>query len=125
MQFRDQIPIYLQIADIICENILLKQWLPEQRIPSIRDFATQLIVNPNTIVRTYEFLEQKRIIMNQRGIGFSITKDGYELVLEYKKEDFIKKELPHFFRQLYLLDLDIQTLEDDFNTFSENYNKEL
>ncbi|MFS4432180.1 GntR family transcriptional regulator [Chryseobacterium sp. S90] len=125
MQFRDQIPIYLQIADIICENILLKQWLPEQRIPSIRDFATQLIVNPNTIVRTYEFLEQKRIIMNQRGIGFSITKNGYELVLEYKKEDFIKKELPHFFRQLYLLDLDIQALEDDFNTFSENYNKEL
>ncbi|SMO72421.1 transcriptional regulator, GntR family [Chryseobacterium rhizoplanae] len=123
MQFRDQIPIYLQIADIICENILLKQWLPEQRIPSIRDFATQLIVNPNTIVRTYEFLEQKRIIMNQRGIGFSITKDGYKLVLEYKKEDFIKKDLPHFFRQLYLLDLDIHTLEDDFNKFCENYNK--
>ncbi|MBP1164558.1 MULTISPECIES: GntR family transcriptional regulator [Chryseobacterium] len=123
MQFRDQIPIYLQIADIICENILLKQWLPEQRIPSIRDFATQLIVNPNTIVRTYEFLEQKRIIMNQRGIGFSITKEGYELVLAYKKEDFIKKDLPHFFKQLYLLNLDIHNLEEDFNKFCENYKK--
>ena len=76
MQFRDQIPIYLQIADIICENILLKQWLPEQRIPSIRDFATQLIVNPNTIVRTYEFLEQKRIFFSLKALVSSTNPLG-------------------------------------------------
>ncbi|MEF9478750.1 GntR family transcriptional regulator [Chryseobacterium sp. 1B4] len=76
----------MQIADVVCEKILLKQWLPEVRIPSVRDFANQVIVNPNTIMRTYEFLEQKGIITNQRGIGFSISKDGYEKVLAYKKK---------------------------------------
>ena len=123
MQFRDQMPIYLQIADIVCEKILLKQWLSEERIPSVRDFAAQLIVNPNTIVRAYEFLEQKGIIINQRGIGFSITQDGYERVMAYKKENFMVNDLPYFFRQLHLLNLSLHNLEDDFKKFIENYDQ--
>ncbi|MFS4432168.1 GntR family transcriptional regulator [Chryseobacterium sp. S90] len=122
MQFRDQIPIYLQIADIVCEKILLNQWLPGQRIPSIRDFAAQLIVNPNTIVRTYEFLEQKGVIINQRGVGFSITQDGYNRVLAYKKENFVENDLPHFFKQMCLFNLNLKDLEKSFKIFiNENY----
>lgn len=124
MQFRDQLPIYLQIADIVCEKIFLKQWIPGQRIPSIRDFAVQLVVNPNTIMRTYEFLEQKGIITNQRGIGFSVSQNGDEKALTYKKEVFTKNDLPYFFKQLYLLDFDLKNLEEDFKKFiSEHYNK--
>lgn len=124
MQFRDQLPIYLQIADIVCEKIFLKQWIPGQRIPSIRDFAVQLVVNPNTIMRTYEFLEQKGIITNQRGIGFSVSQNGDEKALVYKKEAFTRNDLPYFFKQLYLLDFDLKNLEEDFKKFiSEHYNK--
>ncbi|WP_426478165.1 GntR family transcriptional regulator [Chryseobacterium sp. CBSDS_008] len=124
MRFREQIPIYLQIVDIVCEKIILYQWLPQQRIPSIRDFAIELMVNPNTIKRTYEFLEQKEIIFIQRGIGFSVSEDGYEKVLIYKKESFLKNDLAYFFSHLYLLNLNLQDLEDDFNKFiKENFSK--
>jgi DNA-binding transcriptional regulator YhcF (GntR family) len=70
MQFRETVSIYLQIADYICERILLKQWKVEERIPSVRELAMQLEVNPNTVMRTYDFMQQQSIIYNQRGIRF-------------------------------------------------------
>ena len=51
--------IYLQIADYVCEKVLLKEWLAEDKIPSVRELAVQLEVNPNTVARTYEFLKQQ------------------------------------------------------------------
>ena len=56
MEFRDNKAIYLQIADFICERILLKQWAVGDKIPSVRELAVQLEVNPNTVARTVEFL---------------------------------------------------------------------
>ena len=70
MEFRETQSIYLQIADYVCEKILLKEWPPGERIPSVRELAIQLEVNPNTVMRTYEFLQNESIIFNQRGIGF-------------------------------------------------------
>ena len=57
MQFRESIAIYLQIADYILERILLKQWKTGDRIPAVRELAVQLEVNPNTVMRTFEFLK--------------------------------------------------------------------
>ncbi|MEM9675942.1 MAG: GntR family transcriptional regulator, partial [Bacteroidota bacterium] len=62
MKFNDQQAIYLQIADYICEQILLEKWSVEERIPSVRDLAAMMEVNPNTVVRSYDFLQQRDII---------------------------------------------------------------
>src|SRR4051794_41162898 len=72
MQFRESIAIYLQIADYICERVLLKQWKAGERIPAVRELAVQLEVNPNTVMRTFEFLQGQNIIYNQRGIGYFV-----------------------------------------------------
>ena len=61
MQFRETRPIYLQIADYVCEKILLRQWNAGERIPSVRELAVTLEVNPNTVMRTVEFLQLKEI----------------------------------------------------------------
>jgi DNA-binding transcriptional regulator YhcF (GntR family) len=55
MEFRENQAIYLQIAELICERILLKQWASEDKVPSVRELAVQLEVNPNTVMRTYDF----------------------------------------------------------------------
>jgi DNA-binding transcriptional regulator YhcF (GntR family) len=63
MQFNNSSQaIYLQIADHICEKNLLAAWQAEEKIPSVRDLAVQLEVNPNTVARTYDFLKQRDII---------------------------------------------------------------
>ena len=84
MQFRESQAIYLQIADFVCEKILLKEWKAEERIPAVRELAIQLEVNPNTVMRTYEFLQQQEIIYNQRGIGYFVAQGAIKNALQYR-----------------------------------------
>lgn len=119
MQFRESRAIYLQIADYICERILLKQWKTDERIPAVRELAVQLEVNPNTVMRTYEFLTSQNIIQNQRGIGYFVSPDGLKNATLYRKTEFVEKELPAIFRNIYLLDMDVDELKPRFEKFKK------
>lgn len=119
MQFRESVSIYLQIADYICEKILLKQWKVEERIPSVRELAMQLEVNPNTVMRTYEFLQQQNIIYNQRGIGYFVATDAIKNAMLYRKTEFLDNELPVLFRNLFMLGMDIEELKPRFEKYKK------
>jgi DNA-binding transcriptional regulator YhcF (GntR family) len=122
MEFKDKQSIYLQIADYICEQILLGKWPPGERIPSVRDLATMLEVNPNTVMRTYDFLQNKEIIVSKRGIGYSSDDRAIERILLYRKERFLESELPDFFRTFYLLNIGMDELQIRYNKFiAETY----
>ena len=103
MNFNENQVIYLQIADLVIDRILVGQWPKEEKIPSVRDLAVELQVNPNTVMRAYEILQQKGIIQNRRGVGNFVSADAEALILTDKKEQFIQSELPIFFRNLYLM----------------------
>jgi len=107
--------IYLQIADSIFENILTKKWEPEERIPSVRDFAISIQVNPNTVMRAYTYLQEKEIIYNQRGIGFFVSERAYEKSLKIRKTQFVENELPNVFKNVDLLNMDISEIEKLYN----------
>lgn len=122
MEFRENEAIYLQIAAYISEHILLAKWAKEEKIPSVRELAIQLEVNPNTVVRAYEFLQNKEVIYNKRGIGFYITDDAAEKIKLYSRERFLGQELPELFRNMYLLDIKMEELEKRYEQFkTENY----
>jgi len=109
MEFNDHQAIYLQIADLFCENILLRKWNPGDRIPSVREMAVNIEVNPNTVMRTFNYLQDKGIIFNKRGIGYFVSEDGFQKTKALRKEDFVNHELPKIFKEMNLLNL---TLED-------------
>ncbi len=117
MQFKDSQSIYLQIADYVCEKILLGEWKAEERIPSVRELAVQLEVNPNTVMRTFDFLQQQEIIYNQRGIGYFVTANARERALDYRKVAFLQKDLPGVFRNMYLLGMNTEELKPRFEKF--------
>jgi DNA-binding transcriptional regulator YhcF (GntR family) len=122
MEFRDNEAIYIQIAAFVTEKIMTEEWLSEQKIPSVREMASDLQVNPLTVVRAYEFLQNKEVIANKRGIGFFISADAKEKIKVYSKERFIGQELPELFKNMYLLGITIQEIEVRFNNFIEqNY----
>ena len=85
MDFNKGKTIFLQIADLIMARILKKVWLADDKIPSVRDLAVELQVNPNTVMRTYSHLEEKGIIYNKRGLGFFIADESFGKVLLLKK----------------------------------------
>ena len=111
MEFRQDQAIYLQIADLVCENILAAVWRPKDRIPSTRELAESIEVNPNTVVRTYTYLQEKGIIVNQRGIGYFVADDAVEVTTTLRKADFVSKELPRIFRTMDLLGMSYGEIE--------------
>lgn len=112
MDFREEQPIYLQIADYVCERVLLKKWEQGDRVPSVRELAIELAVNPNTVMRTYELLQEQDIVYNQRGVGLFVSASGMKNAREYRRTQFMKKELPAFFKSMTLLQITVEELEE-------------
>jgi len=117
MEFKDTPAIYIQIAEYVCEQILLKKWKLGDKIISIRDLAVTMEVNPNTVQRAYDFLQQRDIITNKRGIGYFIDEDAMERILSFRREQFIENELPVFMRNVYLLKIDFKEIKSSFDQF--------
>lgn len=122
MEYNDQRAIYLQIADMICEKVLTETWKPNERIPSVRELASNFQVNPNTIMRTYNFLQQTEIIFNKRGIGYFLAEDAKAKTMEVKKQEFLEKELPLFINKLTMLGYKISDIQSLIKT-NKNENK--
>ena len=116
MEFKEKQAIYLQIGEYICENILRKLWKEGEKIPSIREMAISIEVNPNTVMRTYNYLQDMGIIFNKRGIGYFIADRSYEKTRELKKKNFINRELPHFFKTMDLLKITLDDLKELYKT---------
>ena len=117
MEFRETLPIYLQIAEYVCEKVLSREWKADFRVPSVRELAISLEVNPNTVMRTYEFLQQKDILFNQRGVGLFVGADAYKNAQAYLKEKFMQRDMPVFFRSMNLLGLEVEDLTPLFKKY--------
>ena len=120
MDFNNEQAIYLQIADMIFEKILTQDWVEEERIPSVRELASSFQVNPNTIMRTYSYMQQEEIIYNQRGIGYFLSIDALKITRTIKRQQFLTKELPSLMKMSALLDYNIEEL----TTLITNYKNE-
>jgi GntR family transcriptional regulator len=124
MDFKDKSPIYIQIADYVCEQILLKRWKLGEKIISIRDLAIQIEVNPNTVQRGYDLLQQQNIIINKRGIGYFTEEDALERILSFRRQQFIDNELPLMMRNMYLLKIDLKEFKVIYDRFTKDNYKE-
>jgi len=125
MEFRDNEAIYLQIAAFVSDCILLGKWPAEQKIPSVRDLAVELEVNPNTVMRSYEFLQNQGVIYNKRGVGLYVAPDGYDKIKAHRRERFIQQDMQGLFRNIYLLDIEFDDMRDWYEQFKkDNYKSE-
>ena len=121
MEFRENEAIYMQIAAYVTENVMLDEWLPEQKLPSVRELAAELQVNPLTVVRAYEFLQGRQVIANKRGIGFFITSDARQKIKHYRKERFLTQELPELFKSMYMLELSVEEIGERYEIFKKQH----
>lgn len=117
MDFDGSKPIYLQIVDFFYENILVREWQEGERIPSVREIAVLVEVNPNTAIRAFNYLQEMEIIYNKRGIGYFVSEDGYQKVLSIRRNEFKEVVLPDVFKKMRLLDV---TFEEVKNLYEQN-----
>lgn len=124
MEFKENPAIYIQIAEYVCEQILLKKWRLGDKIMSIRELAVQMEVNPNTVQRAYDFLQQQNIITNKRGIGYFTEDDAMHRIMSFRKEQFVENDLPVFLRNIFLLKMDFKEIKILYDLFvKDNFKK--
>ena len=116
MEFQNGKSIFLQIADTITDKVVSGEFPAGQKIPSVRELASEMGVNPNTIMRTYSELQAMNIIENQRGIGYFVNPDAQRIILQGKKEEFFSKVLPGFLKQAALLGISADDLKKHMDT---------
>lgn len=117
MDFNENKPIYLQLADQIMDEVERSVSLNGRRLPSVRDYAATTGVNANTVMRTYTWLQQEGIIYNQRGIGYFYSADAGDKVLEMRRKVFFDKEIKYFMDRLVALKI----TPEDFNNIYTRY----
>lgn len=109
--------IYLQIADEVCDRVITGELQPDERIPSVREYAVAVQVNVNTVMRAYEYLSDLGIIYNKRGLGFFCAADAREKVQTRRREELLGNEARSFFRQLALLGIEPEQLTEMYTRF--------
>ena len=120
MIFKDSKAIYLQIADKICDDVMTGTLTAGSRIPSVREYAASVEVNANTVMRTYDYLAQQGVLFNKRGIGFFISDDARDRIVETRRRSFLNDEINYFFKQLNLLDISADDLVRMYADYCKN-----
>ena len=118
MEFSSTQPIYLQIVNWVLEQILSENWKAGEKVMSVRELAVHFEVNANTVMRSYDYLQNNQILMNKRGIGFFVAENAVEIIKTLRKKQFMEEEVPVFLKHLRLLDIDIQEIINLFNVNS-------
>lgn len=124
MEFKSNKGIFQQIADRICERILAGEFMVGDKVPSVRELASTLGVNQNTIMRTFIELQHDNIVENRRGVGYFVTDNAPHIIHQKRKAEFIKEELPAFVNQVKLLGISKAELADLFTQLSKNEKNE-
>ena len=114
MEFSQPKGIYQQIADQMRDRILAGEWHEGERIPSVRELAVGVGVNPNTVTKSYQALLDREIIENQRGLGYFVAADAKQRIVAQMREEFVRDELPRIFRTMRVLGMQLADLEPYF-----------
>lgn len=123
MDFKNNKTIFLQIAERICDEILLEKYRPDERIPSVREYASIVEVNFNTVMRSFEYLQQAEIIFNKRGIGYFVSPDAKTKILAIRKTEFLENEIYDYFKQIFLLDIPMGEITEKYNQYVKQQEK--
>jgi DNA-binding transcriptional regulator YhcF (GntR family) len=120
MEFNQSQAIYMQIGDYISEQILFERWKEGDRILSVRELGVSLQVNPNTVMRTYDFLQSIEIIFNKRGVGYFVAEQAKNRIIEYRRKQLLEQELPVIFRNMNILGMKFDELKAKYEEYSKN-----
>ena len=123
MNFNDNKPIYLQIADSLMDSIVRGDLPDESRLPSVRDYAIEAGVNPNTVMRTFVWLQQQELIYMKRGIGYFVASNAADRILQMRKEYFFDHEANYFFDRLSSFGISPEQLMNAYTGFLANSTK--
>lgn len=110
MRFNDSSPIYEQIADNLAAQAASGVLAAGSRLPSARDLAVSLEVNPNTAARALQVLADRGVARCERGTGYFLAEDGPAVAARERRDRFFSEELPGIFGRMEELGIGMETI---------------
>lgn len=117
-EFKNGIPIYLQIIDQIKRQIVSGELAPGSRIPAVRDLAQEAGVNPNTMQRALTQLEQEGLLYTQRTSGRFVTQE--EEIMKQTRIQLSDEYIAELFKHLQELGLSRDDIVEAVSTWRDN-----
>ena len=108
--FHTSQPIFVQIRQRLAEMILRGAVGEGEALPSVRQIAADLSVNPLTVTRAFEALVDVGVVEKRRGFGMFVKTGARAELLAHERDKFLKEDWPRIAAQIKALDLDLQTL---------------
>lgn len=124
MEFKDNIPIYLQIEQYLYRQIALGKMKAGEKIPSVRKLALELTINVNTVQRALQEMNTQGILYTKRGEGNFVTEDTE--LLSKTKQSLINNELDEFVQNMEKLGVkqdELVSTLTDYLEHSEDHNE--
>ncbi|WP_141540270.1 GntR family transcriptional regulator [Bacillus cereus] len=117
---RSSTPIWEQIVHNIKELVLRNMLAPTDKLPSVRELASLLVINPNTVSKAYQELERQGIIETLRGKGTFVSQ-SITPILDERKIAMVEKQ----FHQLLLEASYLGITKEKIHDWIDSYYKEL
>ena len=108
--FEDGAPIFQQLADQICGNILRGGYAEGDKVPSINELAVFYRINPATANRAVAQLVDKGVLVKQRGIGMFVAEGARRLVAAERRAELVEKHIAPLVAEATALGMDTETL---------------
>ena len=109
------IPIYLQLAENLCDDIVSGRYHDYGRIPSVRDLAITYEVNNITALHTFEHLAERGIIFKRRGEGYFVKEGAAKLIADSRRRNFYENILPQLFVEMKKNGISIDEVAQKYN----------
>ena len=122
MEFDDKVPIYYQIEQYVCSQIINKTWAPGDKVPAVRQLALTLSVNGNTVERALTELIQNQVLESRRGLGNFVTTDP-EILAELRQQE-IEAQFEQVQAHLAALQMSPEEMLGAFSTYLSKHIKE-
>ena len=106
----DHEPIYVQLAQLVLDQILRGALAEGEPVPSVRQVAGQERINPLTVSRGYQLLVDDGLLEKRRGLGMYVREGARARALERERERFLVREWPKIRARIDALDLSLAEL---------------
>lgn len=110
VNFNNRDPVYMQVIRLFKEQIAKGTFEPGQEIPSRREMASQLKINPNTVQRAYKEMEEQGLIFTDGNMPSRITRD--DNVLQSVREELITEAVNDFIHSIKAIKVPLSEVLD-------------
>ncbi|PMD73132.1 GntR family transcriptional regulator [Companilactobacillus nuruki] len=115
MEYIDNIPIYLQIKDILYRKIISNEYELNSQLPSVRQLAVQFSANSNTVQKALKEMTDENVIIPQRGKGNFVT--GDVTIVKKLKSHIVAEMFDATYEKLHSLNMNDNEIMESFNNY--------